>query len=179
MANEITTNKNEVLEVMEQEKPIFDVNKNAGDRVIKISIKCRKMKTLDGKKTFNSIKGLKHIRVIDDEGVDIGKHNRWLDVHFTQDAFTTDKQETINFNSVNDLTTGFLYVKAKYIDSPRTYRVGMNEETGEMKYPQIWIKGGICYFEPYTAEQDEFDYVEPQHQDAIETQTIEMDVKPE
>lgn len=177
MANEIQTN--EVTEVVDTKevKPVF--NDKAGDKIIRISIKCRKMKTKDGKKDFNSIKGLKHLQVFDDEGVNIGKHNRWLDVHFTQDAFKVDKQESRNFDDVMDLTTGFLYVKAKYIDSPRTYRITEDAETGELKYPQIWIKGGIAYFEPLVAEQDEFDYVEPEQAKAIEvaTEPVEMDVK--
>lgn len=178
MANEIQ-NTNEVVEVVETKevKPVF--NDKAGEKIIRISIKCRKMKTKDGKKDFNSIKGLKHLQVFDDEGVNIGKHNRWLDVHFTQDAFSVDKQPTRNFDNLMDLTTGFLYVKAKFIDSPRTYRITEDKDTGELKYPEIWIRGGIAFFEPLVAEQDEFDYVEPEVAKAIEvaTEPVEMDVK--
>lgn len=178
MANEIQ-NTNEVVEVVDTKevKPAF--NDKAGEKIIRISIKCRKMKTKDGKKDFNSIKGLKHLRVYDDEGVDIGKHNRWLDVHFTQDAFSVDKQPTRNFDNLMDLTTGFLYVKAKFIDSPRTYRITEDKDTGELKYPEIWIRGGIAFFEPLVAEQDEFDYVEPEVAKAIEvsTEPVEMNVK--
>lgn len=178
MANEILQQTNNVS-VVEDAKPLF--NGDAGEKVIRISIKCRLMKTKDGKKTFNSIKGLKHLRVIDDEGVDIGKHNRWLDLHFTQDALKTDKQETRNFEDINDLKTGYLYVKAKFIDSPKTYRTKVDDETGEVQYPQIWVKGGIVGFEPLVAEQDEFDYVEPESVKAIEvaTEPVEMDVKAE
>lgn len=182
MANEIQNTQNEVVEVVESKevKPAF--NDKAGEKIIRISIKCRKMKTRDGKKEFNSIKGLKHLPVFDDEGVNIGKHNRWLDVHFTQDALKTDKQETRNFDDINDLKTGFLYVKAKFIDSPRTYRITEDKETGELKYPEIWIKGGIAFFEPLVAEQDEFDYVEPESKNAIDAENyepVEMDVKAE
>lgn len=178
MANEILQQTNNVA-VVEDAKPLF--NGDAGEKVIRISIKCRMMKTLDGKTDFNSIKGLKHLRVIDDDGVDIGKHNRWLDLHFRQDALKVDKQETRNFDDINDLKTGYLYVKAKYIDSPKTYRTKVDEETGEVKYPEIWIRGGVVGFEPLVAEQDEFDYVEPESAKAIEAQTepIEMDVKAE
>lgn len=176
MTNEIAKN-NQAVEIIEDKKPVFD--DKAGDKIIRIAIKCRKMKTLDGKKEFNSIKGMKHLRVYDEDGVDIGKKNRWLDLKFTMDAFKVDKQETRNFDDVMDLTTGFLYVKAKYIDSPRTYRVKEDAETGELKYPEIWIKGGIAFFEPLVAEQDEFDYVEPEVAKAIEvaTEPVEMNVK--
>ena len=68
MANEVVVETaNTAVEVV-NEKPAF-VLSNAGDRIIKISIKCRKMKTLDGKKEFNSVKGLKHLTVIDEDGV--------------------------------------------------------------------------------------------------------------
>ena len=186
MTNEIAKQTNQEVEIINEVNPVF--NDKAGDKIIRISIKCRKMKTLDGKNEFNSIKGLKHLRVYDDEGVDIGKHNRWLDVHFTQDAFSVDKQPTRNFDNLMDLTTGFLYVKAKFIDSPRTYRITEDKDTGELKYPEIWIKGGIAFFEPLVAEQDEFDYVEPESKNAINApsdtyadnyEPVEMNVKAE
>lgn len=177
MTNEIAKQTNNV--VLEDAKPLF--NGDAGNKVIRISIKCRLMKTKDGKKTFNSIKSLKHLRCYDEDGVDIGKHNRWLDLHFTQDALKVDKQESRNFDDINDLKTGFLYVIAKYIDSPKNYRVSVDDETGEVKYPQIWVKGGIVGFEPLVAEQDEFDYVEPEQAKAIEcdAEPVEMNVKTE
>lgn len=178
MANEIqNTNENVAVEVV-NEKPAFDFV-TAGEKVIRISIKCKIEKRLDNGKPFNSIKGLKHLTVIDDDGVDIGKHNRWLDLRFTQDAFKVDKQETRNFDDPMDLKTGFLYVIAKYIDSPKKYVIKENEETGELKYPAIWIRGGIVGFEPLVAEQDEFDYVPEAKAQSIEakTETVEMDVK--
>ena len=176
MANEVVETAKNAVEVV-NEKPAF-VLSNAGDRIIKISIKCRKMKTLDGKKEFNSVKGLKHLTVIDEDGVDIGKHNRWLDLHFTQDAFKVAKQETRNFDDIMDLKTGFLYVIAKYIDSPKRYEVKEDEETGALKYPQIWIKGGIVGFEAMVAEQDEFDYV-PEARDAVVEEPKEVEMKVE
>lgn len=176
MANEVIETANNAVEVV-NEKPAF-VLSNAGDRIIKISIKCRKMKTLDGKKEFNSIKGLKHLTVIDEDGVDTGKHNRWLDLHFTKDAFKVAKQDTRNFDDIMDLKTGFLYVIAKYIDSPKRYEVKEDEETGVLKYPQIWIKGGIVGFEAMVAEQDEFDYVpEAKEAEIEEPKEVEMKVE--
>lgn len=177
MTNEITKNENVAVEVV-NEKPAFDFV-TAGEKVIRISIKCKIEKRLDNGKPFNSIKGLKHLTVIDEDGVDIGKHNRWLDLHFRQDAFKVDKQESRNFDDLMDLKTGFLYVIAKYIDSPKKYVIKEDEETGELKYPEIWIRGGIVGFEPLVAEQDEFDYVPEAKAQSIEakTETIEMDTK--
>ena len=41
------------------------------------------------------------------------------------------------------------------------------------------VKGGIVGFEPLVAEQDEFDYVEPEQAKAIEcdAEPVEMNVK--
>lgn len=178
MTNEITKNENAVVEVVESEKPVFDFAK-AGEQVIKISIKCKIEKRLDNGKPFNAIKGLKHLTVIDEDGIDIGKHNRWLDLRFRQDAFTVDKQPTRNFDNINDLKTGFLYVIAKYIDSPKKYIVKEDAETGELKYPEIWIRGGIVGFEPLVAEQDEFNYKPEPKQEAIEAvaEPVEMKIE--
>ena len=77
-----------------------------------------------------------------------------------------------------DLRTGFLYVIAKYIDSPKRYEVKEDEETGVLKYPQIWIKGGIVGFEAMVAEQDEFDYVpEVKEAEIEEPKEVEMKVE--
>lgn len=153
MANELVNATGEVVEAK-------SFNKNLGNRVIQISIKCRKIKKADGKGTFNSVKGLKYLTVIDEEGVNIGKHNRWLDVHFKRDAFKNIPSEC-EVTSPEDLKTGFLYVKASAVQSPRTYVVKEDEETGELKYPCIWIQeNGIVGFEPYVSSQDEFTYHE-------------------
>lgn len=177
MANELNVVETASVEVVETEKAVTpNYNKNLGDKVIKISIKCMTKEGINPKSgqkvKFNAIKGLKHLPVIDEDGVNIGKHNRWLDMHFTMDAFKTEKNKECEISDASDLKTGFLYVKAKFIDSPRVYKVKEDEETGEVKYPQIWIKGGIMGFEPYVSDQDEFDYVEPVKDAEIETNTL-------
>lgn len=165
MANEIIQATSDVATV-EPKK----YNKNVGNKVIAISIKCRRIKDASKKLDFNSVKGLKYLTVISEEGVNEGKKNRWLDMHFTKDAFKNVPAEC-DVHSADDLTTGFLYVQAKYIQSPRTYQVKEDEETGEMIYPQIWIKGGIIGFEAYVSDQDEFDYHEFDSIDAEEVET--------
>lgn len=164
MANEIQTVETGVI-VDAPVKPNY--NKNLGEKIIKISIKVRKAKAGNGN-IFKSVKGLKYVEVITD-GKSEGKKNRWLDVHFKKKAFTTE----CCVHQADDLTTGFLYVKAKCIQSPRKYEV--IEETdengnivydakGEAKlvYPSIWIlDDGVVGFEAYVSDQDEFDYHEP------------------
>ena len=157
MANEVTVVHE--AEVLTAPTPTPNYNKKLGDNVLQISIKCKRIKDAVKKLDFNSVKGLKHITVIDEDGTNIGKRNRWLDVHFTKDAFKGVPNEC-EIHSAEDLVTGFLYVKAKYVQSPRVYQVKEDEETGEVKYPEIWIKGGIVGFEAYVSSQDEFNYVE-------------------
>lgn len=132
-------------------------NKDLGEKVLQISIKVKTCKTKGDKPhSFKSIKGLKNIPVINEDGLNEGRKNRWLDMHFTKDAFK-DKAEECNISNPDDLSTGFLYVKAKYVQSPSTYKL-TEDEDGNNIYPTIWIKGGIVGFEAYVSDQDEFNY---------------------
>lgn len=174
MANEIKTVDAGVI-VDASVKPNY--NKNLGDKIIKISIKVRKAKAGSGN-VFKSVKGLKYVEVITD-GKSEGKKNRWLDVHFMKKAFTNE----CCVHSVDELTTGFLYVKAKCVQSPRKYEIVeetdedgniIYESNGEAKlvYPSIWIRDdGIVGFEAYVSDQDEFDYHEP----VIEGSIVKVD----
>ena len=174
MANEIKTVDAGVI-VDASVKPNY--NKNLGDKIIKISIKVRKAKAGSGN-VFKSVKGLKYVEVITD-GKSEGKKNRWLDVHFMKKAFTNE----CCVHSVDELTTGFLYVKAKCVQSPRKYEIVeetdedgniVYESNGEAKlvYQSIWIRDdGIVGFEAYVSDQDEFDYHEP----VIEASSVKVD----
>ena len=150
MENQIVETKNTV-EIVE-DRAIY--NKNVGEKIYAISIKCKKVKT--DKVNFNAVSGLMYLPVIKD-GVDTGEANRWLNVHFTKDAFKNMPEEC-KISSIEDLTTGTLYVKAGKIQAPSRYELTVNEETGEVEYPQIWIRGGIVGFEPYVVDEDKFTY---------------------
>lgn len=150
MENQIVETKNTV-EIVE-DRTIY--NKNVGEKIYAISIKCKRVKT--NKVNFNAVSGLMYLPVIKD-GVDTGEANRWLNVHFTKDAFS-DTPEECKVRSIEDLTTGTLYVKAIKIQAPSRYELTVNEETGEVEYPSIWIRGGIVGFEPYVVSEDKFAY---------------------
>lgn len=150
MENQIVENKNTV-EIVE-DRTIY--NKNVGEKIYAISIKCKRVKT--NKVNFNAVSGLMYLPVIKD-GVDIGEANRWLNVRFTKNAFN-DTPEECKVRSIEDLTTGTLYVKAIKIQAPSRYELTVNEETGEVEYPSIWIRGGIVGFEPYVVSEDKFAY---------------------
>ena len=141
--------------------------------IIKITIKCKKVKL--EKNSFNSVKALMYLPAYDDVDNYLGKCNRWIDVHFTKDAFKTAPE---GIASVDDLSTGTLYVEAPMIQAPNVYRVRENEETGELKYPTIWIKGGIKQFDKYVVSQSAFDYHDNDSQkliDAADTDKVTIE----
>ena len=140
--------------------------------IIKITIKCKKIKL--EKNSFNSVKALMYLPVYDKDGNYLGKYNRWIDMHFTKDAFKTAPE---GISSVDDLSTGTLYVEASSIQAPNVYRVKEDENTGELSYPTIWIKGGIKQFEKYVVSQDAFNHHETNQKliDATDTDKVTIE----
>lgn len=164
MTNEIVESKQDLVEVVDS-KPNY--NKKTGDVVIPIAIKCKRIK--NDKVNFNAVSALMYLPVIKD-GVDIGYRNRWINVHFTKEAFKT-ADKACDITSVEDLRTGTLYVMAKGVQAPNRYEVTENDETGEVEYPEIWIREGIMGFEPYTVSAESFSYHKTE-------KTIEATVEP-
>jgi hypothetical protein len=149
--NLVVSNENVVVDA----KPNY--NKNSGESVIKLQIRTKVQRT--EKNSFNTVKVLMHLPVFMD-GVYEGIKNRWVDVKFKKDAFKFVSGDC-NVHSVDDLTTGFLYVKAKSINAPLKYEIKVDDESGELIYPTVWIRGSIVGFEPYCVSQSQFDYVAP------------------
>lgn len=146
---QVVEKNTDVVEVVDS-KPNY--NKKVGEVVIPISIKCKRVKT--DKVNFNAVSGLMYLEVIKD-GINIGFKNRWLNVHFTKEAFKTVDPEC-DIHDIEDLKTGTLYVKAAKIQAPSRYEVSVDDESGELIYPEIWIRGGIMGFEPYVVNADSF-----------------------
>lgn len=147
MQNEIVEAKQDV--VVDE---CVNYNKKTGEIVIPISIKVKRVKT--DKANFKAVSGLMYLSVIED-GIDTGEANRWLNIHFTKEAFS-DAAPECDIKSIEDLSTGTLYVKAKGVQAPSRYEVKVDAETGELEYPVIWIRGGIMGFEPYVVSADKF-----------------------
>lgn len=166
--NNLVAKSNEVVELTPDM-----CNRNLGKGTIAISIRCKRIKDANKKLDFNSVKGYKRVQVINDDSVNEGIKGRWIDVHFTKDAFKSVPQEC-GVHSADDLTTGVLYVQALFIQSPRVYKVTEDDETGELKYPQIWIKGGIIGFEPLVDTQEDFNYVPTKDDKVIDAQPYEV-----
>lgn len=157
-----------------------EINKDGNNDILAITIKCKKMETKDGKKKFLSIKGMMYLRCfknVDGKSVDTGFKNRWLDLHFTQDAFKTDCYEGLVIHDSNDLSTGVIYVNANYVDAPSVYKV-TKDDKGKDVYPQIWIRGGIVGFQKYKPNQSAFNY-QPTIQDAEVVDDETGEVSPE
>lgn len=138
-----------------------DVNRSGSNDILQLQIKVSNLTSKDGKKKFKATKVMMYIRCFksqeDGKYIDLGFKNRWLDLGFTQDAFSNDCYEGCIVKNVNDLSTGLLYVNANYVDAPSSYRVTKDKD-GKDVYPKVWIKGGIIGFQKYKPNQEAFTY---------------------
>lgn len=169
--NELVLNENGVIDTSK-------LNKKVDNSYLQIGIKCKKMKTKDGKKNFLSVKAYMELECYDIDGTYEGFKSRWIDVHFTQDAFD-GVDSNCDIKKIDNLQTGTLYVLSKYVQAPTRYQVreeANDEGVIEKIYPAIWIKGGIVGFIPYTPSQNSFNRTIKKHQDA---QDAEVEVEPE
>lgn len=143
---------------------VASLNKSIENQYIAIAIKCKNLKSSKGN-VFKSIKGYMVLDTYDIEGNYLGNFAKWLDVKFLKVAFKT--QNLSDITDIDSLQTGTLYVLAKYLQAPNVYRPYyktdkegnfiLDEEGNQViAYPEIWIKGGICGFIPYTPSQDKF-----------------------
>lgn len=175
MTNELVKNENVSVEVVDNTS-VIDYNVKKELNIVGLTIKCKKIK-LQGKPDFNSVKGMLYLPVYDKEGVFKGHHNRWIDVHFKQDAFTNNKGEGLEITSPQQLTTGTLWVRLKGVQTPSKYQVteGQNEDgTTKDVYPQIWIKSDVVGFTPYTPDEEVFKYHEPDKSINVNSETGEV-----
>lgn len=146
--------------------PNFQADLGEEPRRIKIAVK--NCKTKDGKKKFKSVKGYMRIAVYDESNTFIGNHVRKIDIHFTQDAF----KGCALLTSIDELKSGYLYVKAKGLQLPPVYKVETNED-GKKVYPSIWIKSDIIGLQPFVASQASLDVDDTD--DAIDADTEYVD----
>lgn len=149
--NELVLNQNGVIDTT-------NLNKKVDSSYLQIGIKVRTLKTKDGKKSFPSVKAYMELECYDIDGSYEGFKPRWIDVHFTQDAFN-NVDSNCDIKKITDLKTGDLFVLSQYVQAPFRYQVKEEvDENGETKktYPTIWIKGGILGFIPFTPEQSSF-----------------------
>lgn len=166
MENNIILKDEQKVEIVESKEVVF--NANVGEEPRRLQIKTQIRENQDTKNKFKAVSVLMHLDVYDVDGNYEGKKNRWVNLKFTKEAWK-NLEGTSNVKSVDDLTLGFLYVRAKGIQAPRSYRPSYSklkdgsikyDKNGEaeIKYPEVWIKEGIIGFEQYVSSQDSFDY---------------------
>lgn len=133
---------------------------NIADEPRRLKINCFKKKNKKTGNIFNSVSGFVKLEVFDLDGKSLGIQTKQLTVHFKRDAF----KDAVNVHSPEELKTGYLYIKAKGIQIPTSYRVKQDEdedgnpkydEDGNAiyKYPSIWIQSDIIGLEEAVTSQ--------------------------
>lgn len=131
-------------------------------RRLKISVSKKKNKSTGN--VFNAVSGYAKLEVFDDEGNSLGIKVKKMNVHFRKDAF----KGAINVHNVDELKSGYLYVKAKGIQIPPRYQITeakddkgniKYDEDGNalLKYPEIWIQSDIIGLEEFVTSQSALD----------------------
>lgn len=156
---------------------------NLGEEPRRLKIKVVRGKTKDGKKTFASVSGYLRLPVYDGDDF-MGIQVKRLSVHFRKEAF----KGCDTLSNPEDLTSGYLYVKAKGIKVPSVYKIiDATDENGEVifeengepkkKYPEIWIHSDILGLQAFVTSQNALDVDENDDAvDAVENEeTGELD----
>ena len=131
-------------------------------RRLKISVTKKKNKTTG--KVFTAVSGYVKLESFDLDGNSEGVKVKKLTVRFRKDAF----KGAINVHTVDELKSGYLYVKAKGIQVPPAYRVVeakdedgnvIYDDNGEakLKYPDIWIQSDVIGLEEFVTSQAALD----------------------
>jgi len=170
MANEVIKKSN-VLSVESSNVQLPDFKQiDLGNEPRKLKIKVTNGKKADGT-TFKKVTGYAKLPIyegIGDEAVYVRDGVKRMSVHFKKVAFKDEAGETLNVHDIEDLQTGYLFVKAKGLRIPSVYRLQYekNEDgsikydnNGEavIKYPEIWIERGILGFLAAVTSQDSLD----------------------
>lgn len=160
MANEVIVKKSNVLSVESSNIQLPDFKQiDLGNEPRKLKIKVTNGKKADGTK-FKKVTGYVKLPIyegIGDEAVYVRDGVKRMSVHFKQVAFKEDRGETCNVSDINDLQSGYLFVKAKGLRIPSVYKLQYEknedgtlkyDENGEaiIKYPEIWIERGMLGF---------------------------------
>lgn len=171
MANDVIVKKNEAVGIVStnMELPNFK-ELNLGDEPRKLKIRVENGTKKDGTK-FKKVYGYIICNIydgIEDEAKFVRRGIKRLSVHFKQVAFKEEKGENINVSDINDLSSGYLFVKAKGLRKPTNYKLRYErddkgnivyDDNGEakIKYPEIWIERGILGFIAVVTAQEDLD----------------------
>lgn len=182
MSNEIIVKKSNVsTERSNIIVPDFKDNKvNLGDEPRKLKIYVTNGKKKDGS-TFAKVTGYAICNIyegIEDEAKYVRTGVKGFSVHFKKVAF----QGSANVHNVEELKSGYLYVKAKGLRIPSNYKLKYKrnkekeiiyDDNGEalIQYPEIWVEEGVLGLEEFVISQSALNV------DDVKDEAI--DVKPE
>ena len=169
--NEVVVVKSNVLSVSSCNVEIPNFKEiDLGNEPRRLKIKVTNGKKADGTK-FKKVTGYVRLPIyegIGDDAVYVRDGIKRISVHFKQVAFKEERGETCNVSDINDLQTGYLFVKAKGLRIPSVYRITeekdsegniIYQENGEakIKYPEIWIEKGVLGFLASVTSQNALD----------------------
>ena len=169
--NEVVVVKSNVLSVSSCNVEIPNFKEiDLGNEPRRLKIKVTNGKKADGTK-FKKVTGYVRLPIyegIGDDAVYVRDGIKRISVHFKQVAFKEERGETCNVSDINDLQTGYLFVKAKGLRIPSVYRITeekdsegniIYQENGEakIKYPEIWVEKGVLGFLASVTSQNALD----------------------
>lgn len=186
MANEVIVKKNEAVGIVStnMELPNFK-ELNLGDEPRKLKIRVENGKKSDGG-TFKKVYGYIICDIyegIEDEAKFVRRGVKKLSVHFKKVAFKDEKGENSNVSDIEDLSSGYIFVKAKGLRKPSVYKLRYErdkegniiyDDNGEakIKYPEIWIEKGVLGFIAVVTAQEDLD-VDNYKDDSIDAKVNE------
>ena len=168
MNNEVIVKKSNVLSAVSNNMELPNFKElDLGNEPRKLRIKVEKGTTSEGKK-FNKVTGYVKLPIyegIGDEATYVRDGVKRMSVHFKQVAFKDERGETCNVSDINDLQSGYLFVKAKGLRIPSVYKLQYDknedgtlryDKNGEavIKYPEIWVERGVLGFIGFVISQD-------------------------
>ena len=186
MANEVIVKKNNSVGIVStnMELPNFK-ELNLGDEPRKLMIRVENGKQSDGG-TFKKVYGYIICDIyegIEDEAKFVRRGVKKLSVHFKKVAFKDEKGENSNVSDIEDLSSGYIFVKAKGLRKPSVYKLRYErdkegniiyDDNGEakIKYPEIWIEKGVLGFIAVVTAQEDLD-VDNYKDDSIDAKVNE------
>ena len=170
MANEVIIKKSNSLSVESGNIGLPNFKEiNLGEEPRKLKIKVENGTRSDGTK-FKKVTGYIKLPIyegIGEEAKYVRDGVKRISVHFRQDAFD-DRPETSNISKINDLKSGYLFVKAKGLKIPAVYKINYKkddkdniiyDDNGEakLKYPEIWVECGVLGLLEFVTSQSALD----------------------
>lgn len=171
MANEVIVKKNASVGIVStnMELPNFK-EVNLGDEPRRLKIRVENGHKADGG-TFKKVYGYIICDIyegIEEEAKFVRRGVKKLSVHFKKVAFKEEKGENSNVSDIEDLSSGYIFVKAKGLRKPSQYKLRYERDkegniiydkdgNAKIKYPEIWIEKGILGFIAVVTAQEDLD----------------------